>query len=230
MKTILKNQKSGILSVGILLVSTISLGIFVQSCNSADSIFSNPTAVDRQEANLIASEYVELIGNQYVLNLSEEKALALGISELDYGRIQTEISQANIFIIECQANRIEVAINEPEKIKPDIQKIRLKSGKESESGNDIACSFTMSPTGADGYASAAVPNGAKKVKLTLTSPCTIGSCSGTVACGGVSIPYAIVGISGGSTTVKLPLSNTNMTIRGSTSCPGGGSVSAKFGY
>jgi hypothetical protein len=80
MKTILKNR---IFSLGIVLISIISVGIFVQSCSNDFDSFSDVTIVDSQKANLIASEYLELQNDQYVLNLSEDAAFALGISKLD---------------------------------------------------------------------------------------------------------------------------------------------------
>jgi hypothetical protein len=249
MKNIFVNRKNRILSLGILLVSIITLGIFVQGCNSDDSIFSNTITVNSQQANLMASEYVELVDNQYVLNLSEGKALALGISEFDYDRMQTEIREVNAFIIECQAKGIDVDINEPKKVDPNIQKVRLKSengtenanssGENSNGGNSLgtsnsssnssfACSFGMPANGIPGSASASVPYGVTKVKITFSTTCFGGICSGTVKCGGVSTSYSLSGISGGSTTVNLPMSNTNMTITGNTNCTVGGNISVHF--
>lgn len=58
--------------------------------------------------------------------------------------------------------------------------------------------------------------------------CTIGSMSGNISCGGVSIPFAIGGISGGSTTKDLPYSNVPVHVTGNTFCPSGGFVSVSF--
>jgi hypothetical protein len=219
MKNIFKNRKNGIFNSAIVFVSIIALGIFAQSCSKEDDIFSNTMAVDSQQANLIASEYVELIGNQYVLNLSEKNAIALGVSKFDYNRMQTEIQETNAFIIESQKSGIEVDINDPQKVQIDIPNVRLKNGSE----NTSTCSFTTS-----GSCSVFVPSNKTKVKISFACKCFIGVCSGNIQCGGTTISYSITGISGGSTTKNLPMSNTNITVSGNTSCSDGGTISVSL--
>ncbi|MDR1170335.1 MAG: hypothetical protein LBK97_05830 [Prevotellaceae bacterium] len=223
MNDILKKSKNNIFGLGIIFVSMISTGIFMQSCNNeSDNLSVSPT-VDSQEANRIASNYLELIDDQYVLNLSEKKAMSLGISRSDYARMQTEIIQANAFIIECQKDGIKVELNDNKEV--DIPKIRLKEGSENK---NFACQFTLPSNGSNGSASVFIPPGKKKVKIVTTMTCLIGTCSGSVNCGGATSAYTISGISGGSTIVNLPMSNTNMTITGKTLCSGGGTLSASF--
>jgi hypothetical protein len=235
----MKNKVYGLIMV---LVMFLSIGGFMQSCSSEDEYFSDTIKiVDSQQANLIALEYMELIDNQYILNLSEEKAIALGISKFDYDRMHQEIRQANAFIIDCQKNGIEIDLNDPQKVQINIQKVRLKNGNEvgswadwtwinGENGNsgNSGGSFVMQETGAGGSWSGSVPNGATKIKITLTSACVIGSCSGYIVCGGTSITYSIVGLCGGSTTKDLPMGNTNITVTGNTVCSGGGTVVISF--
>jgi hypothetical protein len=230
MEMILKNR---ICSLGIVLVSIISTGIFMQSCSNDFDSFSDVTMVDSQKANYIVLEYMELIGNQYVLNLSEDAALALGISKFDYDRIQTDIRQANASIIECQENGIEVDFNDFKNNQIDIQSVRLKSGNENNNGNGNGNNkptgyFVMPETGAGGSCSIFAPNGKTKVVITATTPCFISTCSGSISCGGTTIPYSITGFGGGSTTKDLPMSNTSVSVSGSTLCSGGGTVTVSF--
>ncbi|MDR3185181.1 MAG: hypothetical protein LBT49_07240, partial [Prevotellaceae bacterium] len=140
MKNIFKNQKNRIYNFAIVLVSIISLGFFMQSCSHEDDIFSDTIAVDTQQANLIASEYLELIGEQYVLNLSEEDAIALGISKFDYNRMQTEIEQTNLEIEQCMKNtnnRIQLidskSLNDIREKEIGSNILRLKNGTENSS-------------------------------------------------------------------------------------------------
>ena len=69
--------------MGIVLAGVISLGFFMQSCSKEDSYFSDvasdvATVNSTETNNSIVSEYLQLTGNQYVLNLSEKEAIACG--------------------------------------------------------------------------------------------------------------------------------------------------------
>jgi hypothetical protein len=68
MRQILKNKKYRIAGLAILLVSMISFGIFMQSCNSESDNLSTSSTVDSQESIEIVFSYSEIIDNQYVLN------------------------------------------------------------------------------------------------------------------------------------------------------------------
>ena len=221
-----KNQKVRIISWGVALVGMVSFGVFVQSCSQDDDEFLTKTMVDSQKANIIASQYIELENNQYILNLSEEKAMSLGISKIDYGRMQEEVFQANAFIIECKENGIEVAVNDPRDIQIDIPRVRLKSDSEQDVS---AVSFTLYDTH-ENSGSKDVPDGYKKVEIVVAISCLLGSASGKVVCGGTPISWSITGVSGGSKTVDLPYSKTNMTITGQTFCSGGGYLRSTFKY
>jgi hypothetical protein len=228
MKIILKNK---IWNISILLVIFVLMGIFTQSCSFDEDSLSNNT-IDSQKANLIALDYLELQGEQYVLNLSEKDAFVLGISKFDYDRMQKEIFEGNALIREYQAKGDQIVLNDPQENRVNISNIRLKNGNEKvyDNNRDKACYFTIPSTGAEGSAFAFVPNGAKKLKISFTCGCFLASCSGSITCGGVSVPYSIFGFSGGSTTINIPVSNTNMKVTGNTLCSGGGSISASYVY
>lgn len=76
-----------IFSIVMAAVLIITGSVFIQSCSNKDSMFLNSVAVDSQGANMIALEYLELVDNQYVLNLSKEDAIKLGISRSEYRRM-----------------------------------------------------------------------------------------------------------------------------------------------
>ena len=91
-----------------------------------------------KDANIKAQEYLELNDNQYVLNLSEENALALGISSSDYTRMQKEIEQTNLEIEQCVKNpnnRIQLidpkSLNDIREREIGSNIPRLKSGTEN---------------------------------------------------------------------------------------------------
>ena len=134
MKTIYKYKEFKLFC---LLVSIISLGIFIQSCSKEDEFddeFSatSTTAVDwkkkkeTEKANKIASQYMELVGRQYVLNLSEEEALSLGISKSEYERMQKEIFDVNAYTLELEAKGMVFDLSDPKMSRIDNSNIRLK--------------------------------------------------------------------------------------------------------
>ena len=55
----------------------------------------NTAFLESREASLVAAEYLSLVDNQYVLNLTQEEAILLGISDFDYQRITKEIKCTN---------------------------------------------------------------------------------------------------------------------------------------
>jgi hypothetical protein len=234
MKHLIKNKLTGFLCLGIVLVSTIWLGFFMQSCSNESDYSLDVTAVDSKEnSNMIASNYLEIIDNRFVLNLSEKEAIVLGISKSEYNRIQTEIIEANAFIIEWQNQNpgVKIELNDTKNEEVNIRKIRLKGGDENNNSNDsvnIVGSFNMSANGAGGSTSIFVPSDVTKIKIDSYIPCLIGTFYGTVRCGGQSTAYSAIGVWGGSTTVNLPLSNTHITITGTTPCSGGGQVNIYF--
>jgi hypothetical protein len=221
--------------MGIVLLGVVSLGFFAQSCSKDDDYFSDATAVNSVETNnLIASKYLELTNNQYVLNLSEKEANALGISKSEYDRMQTEITQANAFIIDCQNKGVKFELNDDKGEEINAKKIRLKSFDESSSSNNsnYAGGFRMTADGVGGGGSTSIniPNGVTKIKISLYTPCLASTCSGIISCGGQTISYGVGGIYTGATTISLPFSNTSMTINGITLCSGGGTVKIYFIY
>jgi hypothetical protein len=127
MKVIFKNQGIRVFSFGIMLMSIIAFGGFVQSCSDEDY---NNSSINSPEANLIVLEYLELQNDQYILNLSEGAAFAMGISKIDYDRIQKEIFAGNALIRECQAKGGQIVLNDPQKNQVNIANIRLKNNKE----------------------------------------------------------------------------------------------------
>ncbi|GEM_PF-6512077 len=214
----------------ILLSISISISvILLQGCSNEFDISSASETKSIQEANTIAAEYVELVNNQYVLNLSENEAVALGISKSDYNRMQKEVFQVNLLILEYQTKGLNIELNDPSNIHIERSYLRLRS--QGEGNNDKPnIYFIMPPTGAGGTGSAFAPNGVKSVTIRASMGCLIGSFYGTVKCGGQQIPFSAAGFSGGSTTVNLPMSNTNVTITANTACSFGGSISATFNY
>jgi hypothetical protein len=186
---------------------------------------------ERQKVNEIAVSYLFLENNQYVLKLSREQAQSLGISQSDYERMLKEIEQTNTFIRESVAGNIDITLTDPQHIQISI--IRLKNGVEDGNEEDTAVRFgsaNMTSTGlsSGGSVSGFIPSGVTEIKITATTGCIVGVVSGTVSAAGGSTPFTIVGIGGGSTTVKLPASNTNVTVRGGTMCSNGGNFSVSY--
>jgi len=92
--------------------------------------------------------------------------------------------------------------------------IRLKDDTETYAGG-----FTMPITGEGGSCSFYAPAGTTSITITGCVPCLGGDVEGTVRVGGQTINYTIVGLSGGSTTINLPMSGVNVTVTGNTYCP-----------
>jgi hypothetical protein len=180
MKRIFQNKKIRITGLAIMLVSMISIGIFMQSCNNADDNLS-VTTIDSQKANIIASKYLELVGDQYRLNLSEKEAIALGISKFDYNRMWEEIRQANIFIESAKKTpNMSISLTNPQEIKSE--RIRLKDGNEI--GNGMQQRGSVSPLPSPGSsASLSIPNGITTVKFSFSGSALINTASLTINTG-----------------------------------------------
>jgi hypothetical protein len=221
---IIKKQKMRLLCIGFILVSIISVGVFMQSCSNDYDGFPNVTTVDSEKANLIVSEYLELQNGQYILTLSEDAALALGISKFDYDRIQKEIFDGNALILECQTKGGQIVLNDPQKNRVNISNTRLKNGSEpTPSGNTFNTTLGQSTEH-----SAWVPIGATKIEISVLGTCPVTVVSGTISCFGQTIHYSIGGASGGKGTYNLPASNIYVTVTGTTNCSDGARISFTF--
>ena len=110
-------KKINILMIGIL--------FFISACEKQQNEFF----LNSHDASLVALDYLLLSDNQYVLNLSQDDAAILGISEFDYKRILQEINNANdeilkhkndaCFIIanpECPADKLKFLLSENFKV------------------------------------------------------------------------------------------------------------------
>jgi len=182
MNLINDNKKIRKFWLSISFIGMVALGVFIQSCSKDDDDdFSTTMSVDSQKANAIAVEYIELIENQYILNLSEKEVLSLGISQSDYARIQKEIFDTNAFILDCQAKGINVGISDPKKPQIDNSKIRLKNGDES--------GFFVIGQGIERMFQLYNPTGMMEVHIGFTSNCAMAAVH-------VDISYTTVGKDG----------------------------------
>ena len=223
MNQIFTNKKIGFLTLGLFLACMVSLGFFVQSCSQENDLLSS-TTVDSQKANAIASDYVILQGNQYKLNLSEDKALSLGISKADYDRMLTEIQKTNDFIIKQQSEGFDVDINDPKFINKNVTNVRLKSDTEQYGGF-----FNIPDENTGGSFFGTVPNGMNAITLTASTGCLYGGSSGYVNFGGQQYYYSATGWCGGSTTITLNYSSGgNVSITGTSFCSGGATVTVVY--
>ena len=105
-------KKINILMIGIL--------FFISACEKQQNEFF----LNSHDASLVALDYLLLSDNQYVLNLSQDDAAILGISEFDYKRILQEINNANDEILKHKNDACFIIAN-PEELHKNEQNIGI---------------------------------------------------------------------------------------------------------
>ncbi|MDR2908002.1 MAG: hypothetical protein LBU91_08455 [Bacteroidales bacterium] len=216
------------LTLGILLVSIISLGFFMQGCNkdslhnfveedSPDNSIFTPDMDAYEKANIIAAPYFEVKDDGLViLNLSEKKALSLGIEKSEYDRLLTEISQANELIIKSQKEGVEViyCFSGTTNAKRSTSNLKV-------SANPIPyeCSIILDG-GGRGSCKVFAPSSEKQIAVNCLSNYVFFTCNGEVVSGGAPKLFSIVGNSGGSKILNLDMSNINIFVSVNVICSG----------
>ena len=90
------------------LMSFVTLGLFscLQKKDFGEQKTSSDTRTDRYykklKANMTLVKYLELSGNEYVLNISQSDAEKIGVPKEFYDETLLEINKANAFIKEMQ--------------------------------------------------------------------------------------------------------------------------------
>jgi hypothetical protein len=115
----------------IVALVSITMGSFFIACSS-DDMFSKETANEDTEVQKILGEHLTVENNRYVLNLSEEEAMTLGITQSDYSKFLSEIAELNTFVESTEKNEtnISVILNDQDNQNFNYNPIRLKSGSE----------------------------------------------------------------------------------------------------
>jgi hypothetical protein len=150
---------------------------FVIGCSISES--DRTVLTDEQEMLKILSKYITLENDQYVLNLSEEGAVLLGISEDFYFRVLNEQENLNAIIREglerekTDPNYSIVFPGRQTSQKTDMyHHIRLKTGNENDNGTWTGCgsqSFDYNNSSMPGFLTFGVPQNTQKVKFVLTA-------------------------------------------------------------
>lgn len=206
---------TAILSIGSVLVFT--------GCQK-ERIYLSP-----EEANQKAFAYLILSNNQYVLNMSSKQADNLGISPFDFNRMMREVIETNQKIRELQTkgNGEPLPLIDPQNV--DIQiNTRTVWGDDPEWEllNGTITTTDERPSGRSVF----VPKGYNNLHCETFSSALLGWNSVKVYAGGQVIgatPF-FVGPFGGSCDIKLPVSNTNISIEFSTASSGGGSCAYRL--
>ena len=211
-------KKINILMIGIL--------FFISACEKQQNEFF----LNSHDASLVALDYLLLSDNQYVLNLSQDDAAILGISEFDYKRILQEINNANDEILKHKNDACFIIAN-PEELHKNEQNIemeylRIKTKAEIEPIRVIRTSGQEV-----GYDSAMAPYEAKCVNFV----CNGGSCLlpvYNVTTTALGQTYAGGGVGfidvNSSYLVPIAASNTDVTVSFRISSTGGGICNWNF--
>jgi hypothetical protein len=91
-----KNMKKTVYLLSLLTLVIVSFSSCSQDDGKSNRV--EPKYITRLEANLILVHYLELIGDEYVLNISFQEAKELGVSAEMYINAQNEIRETNEFI------------------------------------------------------------------------------------------------------------------------------------
>jgi len=109
------------------ITTVLALAVVLVGCLRDDKE-STDSQIAYEQAYAIAYGYLLVDNNKYVLNLSEKKALSLGINKLEYSRIQAEINRVNAFVVEKIANGHNFTLADPKSVSASI--VRLKNSGE----------------------------------------------------------------------------------------------------
>jgi hypothetical protein len=216
MKTIFKNKKIKIYSFGVVIISVLLAGVFMQSCSNEDEISNS---LSEEKMNEIAAPYLIFQSNQFILDLSKQKAVKLGITEFYYKKILKDIQQANEDI---EKNNLveEVRFSFENLDKSEIRHIipRLKDGNEYSNNNFWSINDVSSSK------SFYVTNGT--IQFTGNTACLVGVISITVTMGSQSINASMTLLPFGNNVrmVTLPYMSGYCYVTCYTACSGGGSV------
>ena len=220
------------LRISALVACVCAFGVFAQSCTTEEAKMTIIEMVDSRTVGMIALAYLQLEDNQYVLSLSKEEAYSLGISKYYFERIQTEIRQTNVAILELQEKGIQIDLPNPKHVHAavvyasQLEKYgEMPIAKMSTSGQPVeVCRIQMDInhfTGMfQGICSSFLPAGVSRVYVTVSTLCVLVS----VATGSVNTGGAVVHWSGfawfGSVTVPVDvlMNNVNMTVMAKSGC------------
>jgi hypothetical protein len=158
-------------------VSTIITCCFVMGCSLDDSKMNQLS--DEQKMLTVISKYITMENDQYVMNLSEEDAIQLGISEDFYASVADDIVNLNTIIREglerekTDPNYSIVFPGRQTSQETEINHhIRLKDGNETGGSSWTSCvsrSFDYNQSTHPTLMSFSIPKKTKKVKFVLTS-------------------------------------------------------------
>ncbi|MDR1203395.1 MAG: hypothetical protein LBL58_17440 [Tannerellaceae bacterium] len=101
--------------VYLLSLLTLSIVSFL-SCSQDNDVSNNvePKYTTRLDANLILVNYLELIEDKYVLNISLQEAKEIGISTEMYINTQNEIQETNEIIKRTKSANQEIQLTDPQ--------------------------------------------------------------------------------------------------------------------
>jgi hypothetical protein len=155
-----------IVSIVAIVAMTMTTSLMV-GCQKEEYASEN-TFLSEKDMIAVASEYLVLENDQYRLDLSEAKAIRLGISKSYYAQMMSELVEANAFI---EATK-EAAKNDPNIIlcicdpkKNNSTRVRLKSGNEGN--DDMQCHGSISPS-VGSTSSLSIPNGITTVQFNFS--------------------------------------------------------------
>lgn len=196
----------------------LSLSVFItlgiSSCSQEDD-FVNPTPQTRSvqlcktraEANTVLVNYLELVGDKYVLNISESEAESIGVPTNLYNGTLKEIEGTNELISELKKDPdAEIQLTDPQVA------LKTRNVWEQASTYGLAPSGTLTTNGQEEKDSGLVwaPSGTKGIEFLCRANAAITpaySCK-TYSSGSWQVKTAF-GAIGVNTTVKVPLYVSN---------------------
>lgn len=201
-----------LLSLGVLLTLGIS------SCSQEDD-FVNSTPQTRSvqlcktraEANTVLVNYLELVGDKYVLNISESEAEVIGVPANLYAGTLNEIAGTNELISKLKKDpKMEIQLTDPQVA------LKTKSVWEQPTTYALDPSGTLSTNGQEQKESPSVwaPHGTRGIEFLCRANAAITpayDCR-TYSSGLWQVKTAI-GAIGVNTTVKVPLYVSNDYVR-----------------
>lgn len=212
------------------LMAFVTLGMF--SCSQNDDLIGQPISPKtrsvqvcktRAQANMALVNYLELVGDKYVLNISQSEAEEIGVPETLYNGAQSEIAKTNEVIKELLNDpNTELELTDPQDI-PETRSAldrptlySAPSGTLRTNGQEEAMSnLIWAPIGTKGIEFLCRANAAITPMYTCKTYSS-GSWQSKTAVGAIGI----------NTTVKVPLyvSNDYIKVAFSTTDSNGGTA------
>ena len=190
----------------------------------------NTAFLESREASLVAAEYLSLVDNQYVLNLTQEEAILLGISDFDYQRITKEIKCTNAEILK-HLDDPNFIITEPNAQNEDDTEIPLVSTR-IKTKTEVSSPRTIQTSGQEvGTDGGWAPMEAKEVHFNCFTYAAIAPIyQVTTKSLGHTFAKSQVGVIGKNILIVVPIaaSNTDVTVTFQTSDSNGGMCTWNF--